>query len=134
MTDVLSLVHALHRSIETGTHGAEMQTRFTHDAVTVERPNLISPTGRASGLEQMAAASETGSKLLSEQKFDVFSEMVVDETAIVRLTWTGTVAVDAGPFHAGQQLTAHVAQFVTASDGRISRIETYDCYEPFDQE
>ena len=92
---------------------------------------IVWRTYAQAGLEQMAAASAIGSRLLSEQKFDVFSEMVVDETAIVRLTWTGTVAVDAGPFHAGQQLTAHVAQFVTASDDRISRIETYDCYEPF---
>jgi hypothetical protein len=32
---------------------------------------------------------------------------------------------------AGQQLRAHIAQFVSTRDGRISKIETYDCYEPF---
>lgn len=131
MTDVLSLVHAMYRSIESGADGDEVRSLFTDDVVTVERPNLISPVGRVSGREQMAAASQAGASLLTEQAYDVHSELVVDDTAIVRLTWTGTVAVDAGPFHAGQELTAHIAQFVTASGDRISRIETYDCYEPF---
>jgi ketosteroid isomerase-like protein len=131
MTDVLSLVHELHRAIESGTHGDELGKLFTADAVTVERPNLISPGGRTAGLEQMLAASTAGTGLLAEQTYDVFSDLAVDDTAIVRLTWTGKVAADAGPFRAGQVLTAHIAQFVTATDGRISRIETYDCYEPF---
>ena len=121
----------MYRAIESGAHGDEVRTLFTDDVVTVERPNLISPTGRTSGLEQMTPASSAGAGLLARQTYDVISEVVVDDTAIVRLTWTGTVAVDAGPFHAGQELKAHIAQFVTASDGRISRIETYDCYEPF---
>ena len=50
---------------------------------------------------------------------------------ILRLTWTGTVGADVGRFVAGQQLTAHIAQFITVRDGRISAIATYDCYEPF---
>lgn len=49
----------------------------------------------------------------------------------MRSTWTGEIATDAGPFRAGQQLTAHVAQFIDVRDGRIASIETYDCYEPF---
>ncbi|PWN02933.1 hypothetical protein DJ010_11140 [Nocardioides silvaticus] len=52
----------------------------------------------------------------------------------VRLTWTGTVAQDAGPFGAGQELTAHIAQFVRVDGGLITEIETYDCYEPFQVE
>ena len=132
MSDALSLIHELHRAIETGAHGDALRPLFTADAVTVERPNLISPQGRCSPLEQMLAASAAGAGLLAEQTYDVWSEVAVDDTAIVRLTWTGTVAVDAGPFHAGQVLTAHIAQFVTAREGRISGIETYDCYEPFD--
>ena len=49
----------------------------------------------------------------------------------MRLTWSGTVCADVGAFAAGQQLTAHIAQFITVRDGRISAIATYDCYEPF---
>ena len=131
MTEILSLVHELHRTLESGAHGDELRALFTEDAVTLERPNLISPSGRTAPLDQMLAASTAGAGLLSRQSYDVRSELAVGDTAVLRLTWTGTVAVDAGPFRAGQELTAHIAQFVCARDGRISRIETYDCYEPF---
>jgi ketosteroid isomerase-like protein len=43
----------------------------------------------------------------------------------------GIAASDAGPFRAGQELTAYIAQFVMVRDRRIVEIETYDCYEPF---
>ncbi len=125
-------MHELHRTLESGAHGDELRTLFTDDAVTVERPNLITPAGRTAPLEQMVAASTAGAGLLSRQTYDTWSELAIEDTAIVRLTWTGTVAVDAGPFRTGQELTAHIAQFVTSRGGRISRIETYDCYEPFD--
>jgi ketosteroid isomerase-like protein len=41
------------------------------------------------------------------------------------------IDADRGPFRRGQQLIAQVAAFATITDGRISRFETYDCYEPF---
>ena len=47
---------------------------------------------------------------------------------------TGEIARDFGPFRRGQTLTAHIAQFIETRDGRICRIETYDCYEPFPRE
>lgn len=131
MTDALTLVRDLHHAIESGAHGEDLRPHFTDDAETVERPNLISPRGRVAPLEQMLAASTAGAGLLSKQHYDVWSEQVVGDTVIVRLTWTGTVAADAGPFHAGQELTSHIAQFVSTRDDRITRIETYDCYEPF---
>ena len=40
------------------------------------------------------------------------------------------LAVELGPWPAGTRLSARVAQFVTVVDGRISRLETYDCYDP----
>jgi ketosteroid isomerase-like protein len=42
------------------------------------------------------------------------------------------IGADRRPFRAGQELVAHVATFATISGGRISRFETFDCYEPFD--
>ena len=50
---------------------------------------------------------------------------------ISRMTWRGTMAIDAGPLRAGTQLVAHVSQHTTIRDGRIFRTESYDCYEPF---
>jgi ketosteroid isomerase-like protein len=50
---------------------------------------------------------------------------------IARVTWSAEIGRDRGPFRAGQRLTAHLAQFITVREGRIIRLETYDCYEPF---
>ena len=51
---------------------------------------------------------------------------------MVRATWCGVIATAAGPFQAGQQLTAHIAALITVKDGQVTDHETFDCYEPFD--
>jgi len=35
-----------------------------------------------------------------------------------------------GPFAAGQELVAHIAQWLEVRDGRVARLESWDCYEP----
>lgn len=127
----LTVVTALYRALEAGKQGAELSELFTDDMVMVERPNLIKPTGARATRSHMLANSAAGASLLSRQKFDVHSAISHGDTVIVRLLWTGTIARDVAPFHAGQELTAHVAQFIQLKDGQIASIETYDCYEPF---
>jgi hypothetical protein len=82
-------------------------------------------------LEQIMSNSTAGVGLLAQQRYELIDAVAHDDLAILRLLWTGTIARDVGPFRAGQQLRAHIAQFVSTRDGRISKIETYDCYEPF---
>lgn len=82
----------------------------------------------------MLAASAAGAGLLAWQRYRTWDVIESGPTAIARATWNAEIAVDAGPFRAGQRLTAHLAQFVTIRDGAIAQIETYDCYEPFDGE
>lgn len=130
-TSPLVALRALHAALETGQHGRALLPLFTDDATTIERPNLIKPKGALLGLEQMLAGSEAGAGLLAKQTYDVHSAIEVGTTAIVRLTWTGLIARDVGPFREGQVLTAHIAQFVETRDGRVASIETFDCYEPF---
>jgi len=131
MTTPLDLVHALHRALEAGQSGAELRALFTEDAKTLEHPNSIKPTGAVSPLERMLAASEAGKRLLSRQTYAVQHELEHGNLVVCRLTWTGVIAESAGPFRAGQVLTAHIAQFIETRDGRIASIETFDCYEPF---
>ncbi len=130
MTESADALLALHRAIERGTHGSALAAHFTDDVITLEHPNLVAPTGGAHGLQEMLDGSERGAALLSSQQYDVHSLQEIGDLVIARLTWTGTVAVDAGPLTAGQRLVAHIAQFVTVREGRIARIETFDCYEP----
>ncbi|HEV7667585.1 MAG TPA: hypothetical protein VGS22_03610 [Thermoanaerobaculia bacterium] len=50
---------------------------------------------------------------------------------IVESIWTGTVAVDAGPFKAGTTMRARFAQFFVFAEGRIVEIRNYDCFDPW---
>lgn len=120
----MDAITSLHRALEAGQSGDELRRFFTADAVTVEHPNLIKPAGARMSADEMVAASTKGAGLLSSQKYDVHSKVRSGDTTIVRLTWTGVLRT-------GEQLVAHIAQFVDTRDGLISSIETYDCYEPF---
>ena len=129
----ITVARALHGALEAGLNGKALEEFFTPDASTIERPNLIKPRGALIGLPEMMSNSTAGAGLLARQSYELVDAVAHDDLAILRLLWTGTVARDVGPFRARQQLTAHIAQFVTTRDGRISKIETYDCYEPFSE-
>jgi ketosteroid isomerase-like protein len=130
-TSPLAAVRALHEALEQGKHGQALVGFFAPEAVTIERPNALKPRGAEATLDQMLSNATAGAGLLSQQRYDVIDGVEHGDMAIVRLVWTGTIAADVGKFRRGQQLRAHIAQFVSTRDGRISRIETYDCYEPF---
>jgi ketosteroid isomerase-like protein len=127
----LQIARALHRALEAGKSGAELRALFTDDARTVERPNLIKPAGSVATLERMLAAAASGADLLAQQSYTVQHEHELGNLAVLRLTWTGVIRRSVGPFREGQELKAHVAQFIETRDGRIASIETFDCYEPF---
>jgi ketosteroid isomerase-like protein len=131
MSSAAALVRSFYAAIEAGRHGDQLAEFLASDARTVEHPNALVAAGRVSDRATMLANSTTGAGLLAGQTYQVHSLAEVDGTVVARLTWTGVIAQDAGPFTAGQTLTAHIAQFVTVRDGRIEEIETYDCYEPF---
>lgn len=127
----ITTARALHAALEAGASGEVLRALFTPHATTLEHPNAIKPQGSETTLDQMISASIAGAKLLSQQRYELVDAIAHGDLAIMRLVWTGTIAADAGPFRAGQQLRAHIAQFITTEGNRISRIETFDCYEPF---
>ncbi|MFC5791270.1 nuclear transport factor 2 family protein [Agromyces tardus] len=132
VADPVAAARALHAALEAGLHGDRLAELFTADATTTERPNAINPRGGTIGLAEILRGSTAGAGLLARQRYDVHDAFAHGDLAVIRLTWTGEIAADRGPFRAGQVLTAHIAQFVRVRDGRIASIETYDCYEPFD--
>ena len=127
----IDIVLALHRALEAGLEGEALAAHWTDDVTTTEYPNRISSNGRTSDRSAMIAASTRGASLLSSQRYELVEAFELGDTAVVRLTWTGVVAADAGPFTAGQTLVAHIAQVVRTRDGKVASIATYDCYEPF---
>ena len=131
MSSAVDTVISFYAAIEQGRHGDALGELLAPDVVTIERPNVLVPGGRVSDRTAMLAASSAGAGLLSSQQYDVGWIQEVGDTVAVRLTWRGVVAREAGPFKEGQELVAHIAQFVRVRDGLIAKIETYDCYEPF---
>ncbi|MFI9815985.1 nuclear transport factor 2 family protein [Saccharothrix variisporea] len=129
--DPVAVATSLLRALEAGRHGEDLRAHFAPTATTTEHPNRLKPEGAHTALDGMLAASAVGAGLLARQRYDVHSALAVGDTAILRLTWTGVIAQDTGPFRRGTELVAHIAQFVRTADGVITSIETYDCYEPF---
>lgn len=128
----LELALSLHDDLMAGRHGEHLRYLFTADALTIEHPNPLKPRGGAMRLEEMLAGSTAGATLLKRQKYEVHQAVENGNEVVLRLTWTGEIGVDAGRFAAGQQLRAHIVQFIRTHEGRIREIETYDCYEPFE--
>lgn len=126
----LELARCLHEALESGRHGEDLRPLFADDAVTIEHPNLLKPKGARMQLEEMLAGSSAGAELLEWQRYDIHQAVEQEDEVVLRLTWTGMVARDAGPFTKGQELRAHIVQFIRTRDGRIREIETYDCFEP----
>lgn len=125
------LATALHAALMAGQHGEDIRHLFTDDAVTIEHPNALQPRGGRRHLTEMLAGSTAGARLLERQEFDVHQTVEAGDEVVLRLTWTGELNEAVGPFAAGQQLRAHIVQFIRTTGGRISEIETFDCYEPF---
>lgn len=126
----IAVARALYAALEEGKHGEALRALFTADAVTIERPNLLKPTGARTEIEGIVKAATAGASLLARQSYEVHHALEQGSLAVMRLTWTGEIARDVGPFRKGQKLTAHIAQFIEVRDGLVAKIETYDCYEP----
>lgn len=127
----IDVVTALHKALESGVHGEALGELFAPGAVFVEHPNLVTPKGATRGANEALEGSKSGAQLLAWQRYELRDAIEQGELVVARVTWTAEIGRDRGPFRAGQRLTAHLAQFITVREGRIARLETYDCYEPF---
>jgi ketosteroid isomerase-like protein len=108
----------------------ELRALMTDGARIVEHPNAITPGGADRGIEETVRGFLAGKALLADQSFEVEDILVVGDRAAVRATWTGTVGLENPRIPVGTRLVAHIAAFVTVVDGRVARLETFDCYEP----
>jgi ketosteroid isomerase-like protein len=106
---------------------------FVHaDARFVEHPNLVAPSGRRRDAAAALAAREHSRRLLARNRFDVREHIVAGDRVVTRATWTGVLAIDAGSFPAGSELSAECCMVFTVRDGCIQHQANYDCYGPFE--
>ena len=94
----------------------------------VEHPNLVNPHGQDRGLEEARAALDRSRSLLAHAVFDVHGHVADGDRVVTRATWTGTLAMDAGPLAAGTTLRAECSIHFAFRDGRIVQQENFDCY------
>ena len=87
------------------------------------------PAPRRDAATTLAARAHVRT-LLAGHRFDVRGHIVAGDRVVTRLTWTGTLAIDAGAWPAGTEMRAECCMVFTVRDGRILRQETYDCYHP----
>jgi ketosteroid isomerase-like protein len=104
---------------------------FVHPGARfTERPNLVAPGGRRRDAACARAAFVHSRALLSENRLDVHEHVVAGERVVTRATWTGVLAVDAGPVPAGTEMRAECCMVFTVRDGQIHEQDNYDCYHP----
>lgn len=104
---------------------------FLHpDLALIEHPNAIAPTGNRRGRVEAIEGARAGRRLMRWQTLEDRRVAIAGDEVVVRGTWRGELADDAGALPAGGLVTAHLAMFFSVVDGRIVRQENFDCYEP----
>jgi ketosteroid isomerase-like protein len=110
--------------------GAELDELLHPDVTFVERPNLVNPAGSERDAAAIRAGAEAGRALLAWQSYTARDHVAASDRVVTRMRWEGELAVDAGPWPAGTQLTAWCVAHYRLDGGRIVEIEQHDCYEP----
>lgn len=130
MSGQVDLLRELYAAISAGVTGERLAAFFHPEAEQIEYPSLLRPHGHRRSLAEMRKGAALGATMVRDQRFDVHHVVERGEEAAVQLTWTATVAVDAGELLAGTTLISHVAAFYVFRDGLVLRQSSYDCYEP----
>ena len=105
---------------------------FYHlDIEQIEFPNLITKNRTARNLDDLKAASERGRHVMQKEEYRVLKSYVQENTVIIEVIWTGTLAIPLGNIPVGGQIKAYFAQFFEFQEDRIIRQRNYDCFEPF---
>jgi len=96
-----------------------------------EFPNRLTPNGTERDLATLLAGQERGKQVLTSEKYQIMNSVEAGDRLALEVIWTGTLAVPLGTIPVGGTLTAHFGVFLTFRDGRISRQNNYDCFDPF---
>ncbi len=114
-----------------GVIGDELSRFFTSDVIQIEYPNRLNPNGGRSDLATILLRAGQGQKLMTEQTFEIQSEVVEGARVAVETIWTGTLAVSMGTLKAGSKMKAYFAICFVLRDGLIAVQRNYDCFEPW---
>ena len=118
-------------ALSSGADSIELESFYDTGVVQEEFPNRLLPNGATRTLDDILQARARGKALLAAESFEIRNALGSGSDVAMELVWRATVDADAGPFRAGQQLTARFAMFLEFRDGRIVRQRNYDCFDPW---
>ncbi|WP_263353659.1 nuclear transport factor 2 family protein [Acidicapsa acidisoli] len=118
-------------ALQDGSVGEKMKRFFTESVRQIELPNKLNPNGQESDLASMLRRSEQGKKVLSNQSYEIVSEVAQGTRVAVEARWVGVLAVPFRTIPVGTEIKAHLAMFFEMEDGRIALQRNYDCFEPW---
>jgi ketosteroid isomerase-like protein len=102
------------------------------DVLEEEFPNRLNPRGAQSNRTAMLARLAQGRQLLSSERYEVISALVVGEQVAAEVRWSGTLAVPLDEqLPTGATMRARFAVFLAFRDGQIVAQRNYDCFEPW---
>lgn len=128
-TNPVAIIRQYLAALQAGVVGDALTRFFTPDALQIELPNRLNPTGQTSDLATIVARSLQGRKVMSSQAYEILSEMCVGDSVAIETRWTGVLAIPFRTIPAGGQMTAQLAMFFECRDGRIRRQRNYDCFD-----
>lgn len=98
------------------------------DARRIEYPNAIKPEGGEQGLAEMLQGVEQGKAMLKSQSYAIRNTVASDTSVLMELTWTGVLAINAGPLPAGHEMRADCVAAFDIEGGKIIEVRNYDCF------
>jgi len=129
--DNVARARAYLSAIERFAPAEELETFLAPGVVQEEFPNRLLANGATRDLAALREAGVRGKALLSAQRFDVQSAVAAGDTVALEIVWTGTLAIPFQHVPAGGTLRARFAFFMEFSDGRVTRMRNYDCFDPW---
>jgi hypothetical protein len=127
----LTTVRTYLHDLQNGATGDALAKFFTADAIQVELPNKLNPTGGRSDLSTILNRAAVGQKLLKSQTYEILSEVAQGQRVAVEAKWSAVLAVPFDSLPIDSTMTAHFAMFFELRDGLICVQRNYDCFEPW---
>jgi ketosteroid isomerase-like protein len=126
--DSLRVVTDYLRAIEA--KDADRVRQLLHpQVVQYEYPNQLVKAGASRVLEEVLEGLERGSKVLTDERYDVLDALVDGDRVACRVHWRGTLAVEVLGKAPGDVLEARFGVFFRLQDGQVIEQHNYDCFD-----
>lgn len=129
--DLLTIAKNYLKALKLGKTGKDLAIFFHPDVIQTELPNRLNPKGVVSNLSTILERAEKGKRLFKTQNYEIEHDIVQGDTVVLRLTWTGIMAVSIGTLGAGKTMKGHFAMFMKFKNGQIIEQTAYNCFDDF---